>query len=213
MDQTIDLLQIKRGNPNMDKTNLYLANAIYAIRLGKFNTQLVIMYLYADNMIVNNYYPNGDKLINSFQDGNNYHDFKINLSTTWKMCDNLNAKIDLNYIRQVLSRSISFKNRSFLAELNINYFWKNIAFNVYGKIPYYVMDDWLSLGHAKVYGDYGLSVSWNSRNWRVESGTNSPFTKSNKLKEWLSTDVYSFNTIQNSRTYQQTGYVLSLIHI
>lgn len=207
MDQTIDLLQIKRGNPDMDKTNLYLANAIYAIRLGKFNTQLVIMYLYADNMIVNNYYLHGDKLINSFQDGSNYHDFKINLSTTWKMCDNLNAKIDLNYIRQVLSKSISFKNRSFLAELNINYFWKNIAFNVYGKIPYYVMDDWLSLGHAKVYGDYGLSVSWNNKNWRVESGTNSPFTKSNKLKEWLSTDVYSFNTIQNSRTYQQTGYI------
>lgn len=207
VDQTIDFLQIKRGNANMNKTNLYMTNVAYAIQTGQFNTQLAVSYLYANNMPINNYYIENDKVINSYQDGNGYQDFKIYLSSTWKTSDNFNVKLDSYFSRQTINKNFSFIATGFIAALSMNYFWKDFAFNAYGVLPYYAMDSFYSLGHKKIHGEYGLSASWSKKNWRIEVGTNSPFTKKNKIKMWLETDVYRFNAIRTGRINQQTGFV------
>lgn len=207
VDQTIDLLQIKRGNANMDKTNLYMTNVAYAIQTGKFNTQLAVSYLYANNMPINNYYIEKDKVINSYQDGNRYHNYMIYLSSTWKMNANFNVKLDSYFSRHAIDKNFSFTANGFLTAISMNYFWKDFSFNAYGVIPYYGMGSFYSLNHKKTHGEYGFSASWNKKNWRIEVGADSPFTRSNRMKLWLDTDVYRFRSIQTGKINQQTGFV------
>ena len=207
VDQTIDHIQIKRGNVDMDKTNLYATNMAYAIQIGQINTQLAVSYLYANNMPVNNYYVENDKIINSFQDGNGYHECMIYLSSTWKKNSRFNIKLDSYFTRQIINRNFSFSATSFITALNMNYFWKDFAFKAYGVIPYYTIGGFYSLNHKKMHGEYGFSIGWNKKNWKIEAGVNSPFTKNNQIKTWLDTEVYRFNTIRTERANQQTAYL------
>ena len=89
----------------------------------------------------------------------------------------------------------------------MNYFWKDFAFKAYGVIPYYTIGGFYSLNHKKMHGEYGFSIGWNKKNWNIEAGVNSPFTKNNQIKTWLDTEVYRFNTIRTERANQQTAYL------
>lgn len=207
VDQTIDFLQIKRGNADMDNANLYYINSIYAYQNKHFNLQTVIEYEYISNIAINDYYWESDKLINSFQDGENSQRFGVFLSLTWKANKNLHLKTDISAWRNIYNGTTSMTNSSLLCAMQINYYWKNIAFNFWGNTPYRALNSPLSLCHVRSHGNYGGSISWSSKGWRIEAGTNAPFIKRNKLHCSRDIDIYKFSYIQSNQTYQNTGYL------
>lgn len=87
----------------------------------------------------------------------------------------------------------------------INYYWKDFAFSLYGESATRNMGT--NFIHQYKPANYGLFISWNHRNWRIESGTENPFNKKYKQEYSLKTNVYNFNKTTTSRIYQQTGYL------
>ena len=206
MDQTIDFLQIKRGNPDLANTKIYVPGIAYQAQLGKFNLNAAIMsWNYLDN-ITFDYYPEKDKIINSYRSDANYHSLTAKLAVSYRASDNLRIKINGEYANMRLTGAYKRKTTSFSGSMDINYFWKDFSLNVYGKTTSKSLNQ-LTLATLKNPAIYGLSLGWNHNNWIIEAGTENPFTKHNRYYSYADCNVYRFNQIQTSRIYQQTGYV------
>lgn len=67
MDQTVDFLQIKRGNPHLDNTKLYVVGIAYKAQLNRLNFQILGVYQKIQNNISTDYYLENDKLVSSFR--------------------------------------------------------------------------------------------------------------------------------------------------
>ena len=71
IDQTVDFIQIKRGNPYLDNTKYYDIGMIYNLPINRFNAQLMMVWGFADNNIRTHYYIEEDKLVSSFLSNSN----------------------------------------------------------------------------------------------------------------------------------------------
>lgn len=204
VDQAVDFMQIKRGNPNLEKATAWAINLVYAIQTKKVNIQLVTQYYRILNMTRNNYYLEGDKLINSFSDGVDNHNMMAELSFTWKMTQNLHFKNKTYAVRWIYSHP-SLTHNTLTSGADIIYYWKDFAFNLSASTPYKVVNN--VLFRTKHAATYGASARWSYNGWQIEAGTHLPFTAHSKNVNNLDTDVYSYHTTQYSRTFQQTGYI------
>lgn len=205
VDQEIDFLQVKRGNPYLDNTKLYRTSIGYSIQAGSFNFFVAGAYNMLKNNIFNDYYIEKNKLINSYSSDGDMHKAGAIFSATWKICNNLRVKLDAQYLHYIATGKRDTDKGNFSGGLAINYYWKDFALNVYGNTP----KEYLSnpLVKIKEPAKYGLSLTWNHKGWTIEGGTENLFIKDNNSKASVISDVYSYNQISYMKTNQQFGYL------
>lgn len=205
VDQNVDFLTIERGNPNLDKANIYNTSLTYNLQAGKFNIHTMINYQGFTNYTFSNYYIEGNKLINSYLDGGNFHNIDGLLSLTWKAIEQLHIKGDFHWRRSIAKGTINASRNTPYAALDINYFWKDFAFNIYATTPSHSLSS--APAYTKEYSEYGASLSYNHKGWSAEIGTENPFSKNCSNKEYSDFGIYKYNLAKTSRIYQQTGYI------
>lgn len=204
VDQTVDFMQIKRGNPYLKNATAWAINFVYAIQTKKLNIQLVTQYYRILNITSNDYYIEGDKLINSFQDGTDNHNMMAEFSLTWKITPNLHFKNKTYAVRWIYSHP-SLTHNTLASGADLIYYWKDFSFNLTASSPYKTVNN--VLFRTKYAATYGMSARWSYDGWQIEAGTKLPFTSRRKTIKYLDTDIYSFRTTEYSRTSQQTGYI------
>lgn len=205
IDQTVDFIQIKRGNPYLDNTKYYDIGMIYNLPINRFNAQLMMVWGFADNNIRTHYYIEEDKLVSSFLSNSNAYNLGARLALSYKFSDHLRAKFTGQYVN-VHVTNLSMNQNGFLGILDVNYFLKDFALNVYGRTASSQLD-MNSLVTVKEPASYGASVSWSHKGWYLEAGTENPFTKHVRYKEHADYGVYKYSQVRTSRINQQTGYV------
>lgn len=205
VDQSVDLLTVKRGNPNLQITRFVGTTLMYGLQFGTFNVQAAGNYRHYNHLPTDDYFIEDDKLIHSFRSDNKAHELAAMLSATWKATDNLRFRMEGNWLRIAIYGGASDALNSWSGLAQVNYYWKDFACSLYGKTPSRIME--INLVHLYEPANYGISLSWNHANWRIEAGTENPFTKRNYREQSLHTDVYRFNNTTTNRTYQQTGYL------
>lgn len=205
VDQTIDSLQIKRGNPYLDKANYYITYLVYSLQAGKFNFQVTGYYLGAIPSPAYDYYIEGNKLVTGFRSDGNYHNIKSALSVTYKVNANLHVNAKGFYRYYKATGKIKADQSEWAGSIDVNYFWKDFALNIFGKSTNRTVS--MNPSYTRSPASYGASLRWNHKNWNMEIGTDNPFSKHNRNIEYLNTDVYQFHTSEYSRIYQQTGYI------
>lgn len=204
-EQAVDMLHIRRGNPDLDKIKMYTTNANYSVQFGRFNLFAIFMYSSELDAALPYFYTENNKLIETFQDGSNYHQLRGGLDLTWKATDAfhimLNGRWQYNKITGVIQES----QNSVYGRLNANYFWKDFAINLYGQTQSRALN--LNSVYEWQDGNYGLILSWHHGNWSAEAGVNNLFWDRNKT--WLSmkSNVYNYNRFIYNRANQQSGYV------
>ncbi len=204
-DQVVDSVQIKRGNPHM-KSEILNANAIvYNLFFEKFNVSLAGAYNYFPHVASLHYYVEGDKMISSFDSDNINQQFHLQMSATWRPSKKLHIKGEVLASRIENSKAIDVANNYIRGRFDANYYIKNFAFNLFYNTP----EEYYSGKLIESYkaADYGLSVAWNHKQWSVEAGANSPFTKEREFTEKINLPVYSSNKSFYSRNNQQYAYV------
>lgn len=204
-DQVIDVLQIKRGNPNMDNATVYNTSLTYNLQVGQFNIQAMGDLYGLRSCPISDYYIEDDKLINSYRSDANYQQVDGLFSVTWKANEHFHVKADAQYSHYMITGAYDKSRNSFSGGLNANYFWKNFSVNLYGSTP--TCDLQWDLANTRTSGKYGASINWSHGGWMAEVGTKSPFTKKNRDVYYMNTDVYNYYKSDYSRTFQQTGYV------
>lgn len=205
VDQNIDLLQVQRGNPWLDKANYYVSYLVYSWQKGKFNIQALGYYFGAVPTTALDYYVEGDKLVNSYRSDGDYHNVEASLSMGYKLADNLRMSVKGRYDYYKTTGKISADYSAWTASIDINYFLKDWSVNVYGKSTSRSLSMYPS--YVRTPASYGGSVSWHHGNWMAEAGTENPFSSHLRNVEFIDADVYRFHTSKYSATYQQTGYI------
>lgn len=206
VDQTVDFLQIKRGNPFLDDMQLYNISLLYNGVFGKLNVVGGPGYSIYTHNVSPIYYLEGDKLIGSYRSDGNIYGLGIILNISYHVTDNLRTKLAFKYLNVQTRKNYNINLDSYSAILDINYFLKDFSINLFGKIPTEKIET-TTLIVTKSPATYGASVSWSHKGWYIEAGTENPFTRHSRYREHADYGVYQYNQVQTSRIYQRTGYV------
>ena len=206
VDQTVDFLQIKRGNPFLDDMQLYNISLLYNGVFGKLNVVGGPGYSIYTHNVSPIYYLEGDKLIGSYRSDGNIYGLGIILNISYHVTDNLRTKLAFKYLNVQTRKNYNINLDSYSAILDINYFLKDFSINLFGKIPTKKIET-TNLIVTKSPATYGASVSWSHKGWYIEAGTENPFTRHSRYREHADYGVYQYNQVQTSRIYQRTGYV------
>ena len=206
VDQTVDFLQIKRGNPFLDDMQLYNISLLYNGVFGKLNVVGGPGYSIYTHNVSPIYYLEGDKLIGSYRSDGNIYGLGIILNISYHVTDNLRTKLAFKYLNVQTRKNYNINLDSYSAILDINYFLKDFSINLFGKIPTEKIET-TTLIVTKSPATYGASVSWSHKGWYIEAGTEPPFTRHSRYREHADYGVYQYNQVQTSRIYQRTGYV------
>ena len=206
VNQTIDFLQIKRGNPYLNNTKIYVAGLVYKGQFNRLNMQLTGAYTTYINNITVDYFIEDEKLISTYCSDRNMNQWWAALAASYRVSDNLRLKFTAKYFYTYVPQLQEIKNNSTIAILDINYFWKDFSLNIYGSSATSKLNR-CSLISEKSPATYGASVSWSHKGWYIEAGTENPFTRHSRYREHADYGVYLYNQVQTSRIYQRTGYV------
>ena len=206
VNQTVDSLIVKRGNPYLDNTKIYSYFFRYLAQIGQANIQLYINYRTYPNNISYDYYIENNKLINSYKSDGSFHNLRLEYLCSYRFSDNLRANAILRYEHMNVPDNADLKEDNIFASLDVNYFIKAFAINAYAKTTERKLDQ-TSFVYTKNPATYGLSVRYSGKNWMAEVGTENPFTKHQHYREYADYCVYRYNQVQTSRIYQQTAYV------
>lgn len=206
VDQTIDFLRIQRGNPNLSNPIIQEYFFTYDATLNPVNLQLNSWYTKIKNNVSVDYYPEGEKLISSYQSNTTYDKWKLELIASCRISDRLRINSTLKYEKFKIAGGSKLSTNNFMASLQANYFIKSFTLSAWGKSTEKTLDN-RKLAVLKSPALYGFSLRYNKADWMAEVGTESPFTRHARYREYVDYGVYQYNQIRTSRIYQQTGYV------
>lgn len=205
VNQELDSLSVKRGNPHLERTNYYNSYLVYNHQTGKINLQVAGLYFGAINSVFSDYYTENDKLVNTFRTGGNFHQLKGSLAVTYKIIPSLHIKLLGFYRYNEITGKVKQHRNEWGGSMDINYYWKDFAFNIHGKSTGKTLDNYPAF--VDTPANYGAFVRWNHKNWMAEAGTDNTFSKHNQTKMYMDMGVYRFHNNSYSETYQKTGYI------
>lgn len=205
VDQKVDSLQIRRGNPNLDNANIYTAILTYNIQIGKVNVQADGYYNSFLHCTSNNYYIEENKLISSYVSDADFRQWEADLSIAWKICEQWRLKMNAGVGQFFLSRPIDENRTSYYLSAQTSYYIGDFAINLDGTLAKRTIDFSGTFLHAP--GKYSFNVSWNHGGWMIEAGCNNLFLKHKRHTSSLNREVYRSYQSQSSKLNQQTGYV------
>lgn len=205
VNQELDSLSVKRGNPHLEKTNYYNSYLVYNHQTGKINLQVAGLYFGAINSVFSDYYIENDKLVNTFRTEGNFHQLKGSLAVTYKIIPSLHIKLLGFYRYNEITGKVKQHRNEWGGSMDINYYWKDFAFNIHGKSTGKTLDNYPAF--VDTPANYGAFVRWNHKNWMAEAGTDNTFSKHNQTKMYMDMGVYRFHNSSYSETYQKTGYI------
>lgn len=205
VEQAVDFLQVKRGNADMETTKACHIMSAYALHLGKINIQAVGMYQFYKDMYVTDYFTEQDRLIQTYRSDVNWQQMIGMLSVTWKPTQSFHVKADGNYTYSKFYRGVSSHLASWSGNLQLNYYWRNLLFNVYGKTTNRALNS--DMAHVHIPTSCGVSVNWNLNDWSVEVCVDNPFSKDLTYRMKYNSPVYQYRNLSVSKLDQTSGYI------
>lgn len=205
-EQQVDFLHVKRGNPQIEDSKMYVTTVAYNIFKGKINFQASGMHYYIDQLPLAYYSIGNGKLIQTFGNSD-AHNVNINASLTWTPIKELNFKVGgyYNLIKYTAGFAPPALN-TFVGYIDAAYYLKDFAFTV-GYRSKYKNCSYFSAEEITIPANLNLSVSYSHGDFRAEVGTNNPFMRRVKYKYELATDAYRYTNYAISKTASQTAYV------
>lgn len=205
VDQNVDSLSVRRGNPYLDKTDYYISYLVYAFQKKKINLQVAGYYFGAINNVFSDYYIEGNRLVNTFRTDGDFHQLRGSISVTYKMKSNFHVMLSGFYRYNKITGKVEATRNEWGGSVDVNYYWKDFAFNVHSKSTGRTLENYPAF--IDTPATYGAFVRWKHNNWMAEVGTDNTFSKHNRNVMYMNTDVYRFYNSSYSKAYQKTGYV------
>jgi hypothetical protein len=191
VDQQIDRVMIRRGNPSMDNSTLLGPAFTYLINYKQWSAFLSCYYTYMSNAIVNRYSVEGRNIINSFSSDAQSHLTSASLSVTWKPSNNFNVKMDGNFTNAIVDRAIRERQNGWQMGLQANYYVGDFSFSASCNSFVKSLEDYQF--HVRKPWQYSLSTEWSHDNIAVILETRNLFAQNNIQERSLTSDVYTLS--------------------
>ena len=204
-EQVIDFLQKRRGNPDLKMTKAYYLTGIYAYNSKKIRLQVMGTGRFYQDMSVSDCFMEENMVVHSFRSDVNWRHIIGSLSMTCKLTDDFHVKADGGFSFFDYYGGVNKTMGVWNGQLQINYYHKNLLFNLYGKTTNGVLGTDLTEVRLPVY--YGLSVNWNRRGWSVEIGVDNPFSHQIHYVSRYDNGICNFRKSWHSKTDQMSAYI------
>lgn len=201
----VDSLTVRRGNPDLKKTDYYISYLVYSFQKEKINLQVSAYYFGAINSTFSDYYIEGNKLVNSFHTDGDFHQLRGGVSLTYKILPSLHVRLSGFYRYNKITGKMEASRNEWGGSVDVNYYWKDFAFNVHGKSTGRTLENHPAFINTPA--TYGAFARWNHNSWMIEAGTDNTFSQRNRNVMYMHTGAYRFHNTSYSETYQKTGYV------
>lgn len=205
IDQIVDPILMKRGNPDLDITKLYNISMTYNYFSQKINLQaMLINNIYVD-MMISDYFQEGDKMIHSFRSNQDIYQQIGVFSAKWNILKKLSMKTELAFIHTKFSRHVNDHHNAVVASIDLNYSLRQFMINFYCKAKEkkltnsYILED--------NFARYGGDIRWSNDNWHIEVGVSNPFSTHNKKRNSLKLPSYNYNHEIYDKSFQQAAYI------
>lgn len=203
VDQQIDRLMVRRGNPDMDNSLLLGPSMNYSFHLKKWSLLASTYYMYLSNAIINDYYTENNRVVNSFSSDARYHQTAVTLSAAYKPSQNFNIELSGNYQNYAVRGCSRETQNSWFAGMRANYYMKDFSFSASCRTPRRSLQDYQYA--VKMPWDYDLTVEWSHGNVSAELDASNLFLRHNRVERSLSSKVYCLN--ENSRNDLHNQYL------
>lgn len=204
VEQHIDSLQIRRGNPNQRIAFQNTLMISYSGQFGRFNMGADVWYNVINHAPTEDLFIEKDKLIRSYHTDGKHRMFLTQLSAAWKMTKSLRVKFSGTW-KSVEYRDTPEKMHCFAGNAQIDYYWKDFSFSAFAKSRDKELN--LNLMYLTTPSNYGAFLTWSHKNWRMEGGVSNPFSRHRKSEAKMDRDVYIYQNVMTGKPYHSNGYV------
>lgn len=203
--QNVDIVQQRRGNPELKVTKMFNAVAAYSLGVGKVNLQAAALYRWAGRLPVSSYYFDRDILVESYAPDGEWHQIDANISATWTPVAAFNLQISGGWIYNGYFKDADVKSACWKGTAQAAWYAGDFALNLRVATPQKIAG--YNLQVVRTPWLYGASVSWSRGALRIEAGTDNPFSRHPVSRYSLSAPVYRFDKQTYSVADRRSAYL------
>ena len=207
IEQDIDLLQVRRGNPDLKPTKMLASALNYNIQGKKIDGSAMALYQYFGDNTFRDYYidENRNKLVSTYSTDGNLHQLFLNVSLAWRPSEHFRIKLDGWYSYNRAKGRQQLALHCLNGAMTAAYYWRDLSVNAYIKSRQRSFAQDLSWQDYPFR--YGLSVGWHRAGWSIEAGADNLFMTDNKIVNRIDAGVYDCRLDMYDKLNQQSGYV------
>ncbi len=203
--QRVDLIQLKRGNPDLKQTGIMRFMAVYGLGVGNLNMQAVALYNGAYKLQLTNYSFENGMLVQSYLPDGRWNQLDFSLSATWMPSSKLNLQATGGWMYNRYSKAADISSACWKGSAQAAYYLGDFSINAHVETP--VKATGYNLETVRTPWLYGLSVSWGWKSLRVEAGTNNPFSRRPLYRYSLDTQEYRFHNAYYTPADRTSAYI------
>lgn len=191
VEQQIDRLMLRRGNPTMDNSTLLGPGLTYSVNYKSWSALLSSYYMYMSNAIVGTYSSEGGKVVNSFTSDSRNHQSVTSLSLTWKPTSDFNVKMDGSYSYFAVNRAVHERLGGWQMGIQANYYVGDFSFSASCSSESRILQSYQT--HIRTPWQYGLSAEWSHENIAAILEAKNLFVQNNVIKSNLYSGAYDIS--------------------
>lgn len=203
--QQVDIIQQRRGNPDLKVTKIMHAMAVYGIGIGKVNLQALGWFRWAGRLPVSSYFFDNDMLVESYSPDGEWRQIDASVSATWTPSDRFNLQVSGGWLYNGYLKDADLGAACWKGSGQASWYVGDFALNARVETPQKIAGYNLTVMRSPWL--YGVSVSWNSGALLVEAGADNPFSRHPVYKYSMSTPAYRFDNTEYSPTDRRSAYI------
>ncbi|MDE6097185.1 MAG: hypothetical protein K2G52_13465 [Muribaculaceae bacterium] len=203
--QQVDLLQQRKGNPDLKQTGIANFMGVYGIGIGKFNLQLSGIMWHSWRLPVSHFYIEDDMLVESYLPHGKWNQYDINLSASWNPSSIFNLQVSGGYLANKYFHATHVSAASWKGSAQAAYYFGDFSLNANLETPHKTAG--YDLKVTKTPWLYGLHVSWSKKGLHLGAGVNNFFQTDSKYHTRLDTGIYKYMETAASHLSSLSAYL------
>ena len=190
VEQIVNRYEIIRGNPNLEKT-IFSTNYIdYNLMLKNWQLMAHLEYERLDNMTIDTYTPEGERLVHSYGNDGSLHNLSLNIQQTLFLLNrNLQLKGGISLQRNILTAHEGASLSHIDCNLKAVYHIGNFSLNAYYQTP----QTTLFQNFSKSAADYGFSATYGKKGFYAEIGARRMFQQNRNRRFYFDYTHYRYD--------------------
>lgn len=198
VEQIVNRYEIIRGNPDLEKTIFSTSILDYSLMLKNWQLMAHLEYERLDNMTVDTYTPEGERLIQSFGNSGCLHNLNLNIQQTLFLLNrNLQLKGGINLERNILATKEGGTLSHIKCNLKVLYHIGNFELSGYYQTP----QTSLFQNFSKSVADYGVSATYGNKGFYAEVGARRMFLKDKTRRFYFDHTYYQYDRKEQRDAY------------
>lgn len=190
VEQIVNRYEVVRGNPELEKT-IFSTNYIdYNLMLKNWQLMTHLEYERLDNMTVDTYTPEGDRLVHSYGNDGCLHNLSLSIQQTLYLLNrNLQLKGGINLERNILATREGATLSHIDCKIRAIYHIGDFSLNGYYQAP----QKKLFSNFSKSAADYGISATYGKNGFYAEVGARRMFLQDKAKRLYFDHDHYHYD--------------------